>query len=97
MTTCPQCTAKTAKGNRCRRTTCKYAPYCASHAAYRVAPSRIDGAGRGALAVRDLKKGDTIGSYTIATVKQTEAEFKKKSQVAGPRTQPRSKITITQP
>ena len=35
----------------------------------------IDGAGRGAFAVHDFKKGGTIGSYVIATVKQTEAEF----------------------
>ena len=51
-------------------------PFCAAHKAYRVGPSEIDGAGRGAFAVRDLKKGSTIGSYVIATVKQTEAEFR---------------------
>ena len=73
---CLQCIAKTAKGEQCKRTTCRWAPFCASHKAYRVGPSEIDGAGRGAFAVRDLKKGDTIGNYTIATVKQTPAEFK---------------------
>jgi len=77
MTTekCPQCTAKTAKGEQCKRTTCRYAPFCASHKAYRVAQSNIPNAGRGAFAARDLKKGSTIGSYIIATIKQTEAEF----------------------
>ena len=78
MTTekCPQCTAKTAKGEQCKRTTCRYAPFCASHKAYRVAQSNIPNAGRGAFAVRDLKKNSTLGSYIIATVKQTPAEFK---------------------
>ena len=75
MTTCPQCTAKTKAGDRCKRTTCRYAPFCASHKAYRVAQSNIPNAGRGAFAVRDLKKGDTIGSYVIATKRQTEEEF----------------------
>ena len=77
MTTekCPQCTAKTAKGEQCKRTTCRYAPFCASHKAYRVAQSNIPNAGRGAFAVHDMKKGGTIGSYVIATVKQTPAEF----------------------
>ena len=76
MATCPQCTAKTKAGDRCKRTTCKWAPLCAARKAYRVAPSKIYGAGRGAFAVRDLKKGGTIGSYTIATAKQTEAHFR---------------------
>ena len=75
MMTCPQCTSTTKTGDRCKRTTCKWAPFCASHKAYRVGPSEIDGAGRGAFAVRDMKKGSTIGSYVIATVKQTEAQF----------------------
>ena len=51
----------TKAGDRCKRTTCRYAPFCASHKAYRVAQSNIPNAGRGAFAVRDLKKGDTIG------------------------------------
>ena len=77
MTTekCPQCTAKTAKGEQCKRTTCRYAPFCASHKAYRVAQSNIPNAGRGAFAVHDMKKGDTIGSYVIATKRQKKAEF----------------------
>ena len=79
MTTekCPQCIARTAKGEQCKRTTCRYAPFCASHKAYRAAQSNIPNAGRGAFAVRDMKKGDTIGSYVIATKRQTEAEFLK--------------------
>ena len=73
---CPQCTGKTKANERCKRTTCKWAPFCASHRAYRVGPSNIDGAGRGAFAVRDLKKNSTIASYVIATVRQTEAQFR---------------------
>ena len=78
MTTerCPQCIGTTKAGDRYRRHTCKWAPLCAAHKAYRVGPSEIDGAGRGAFAVRDMKKGTTLGSYVIATVKQTEAQFK---------------------
>ena len=71
----PQCTATTKTGDRCRRHTCRYAPYCASHKEYRAAQSNIPNAGRGAFAVRDLKKGSTIGSYIIATKRQNEAEF----------------------
>ncbi len=73
---CPQCTGTTKAGDRCKRATCKYAPFCAVHKAYHVGPSEIPNAGRGAFAVRGLKKGDTIGSYIVATVKQTPAEFK---------------------
>ena len=72
---CPQCIATTAKGIRCLRTTCRYAPFCASHKAYRVAQSNIPNAGFGAFAVRDLKKGSTVGSYVIATKRQKKAEF----------------------
>ena len=78
MTTekCPQCIGNYESWGRCSDGPCKFAPFCAAHKAYRVAPSKIDGAGRGAFAVRDLKKGGTIGSYVIATVKQTEAQFR---------------------
>ena len=72
----PQCTATTKAGDRCRRTTCFYAPFCAVHKAYRAAQSNIPNAGRGAFAARDLKKGDTIGSYVIATKRQNETEFR---------------------
>ena len=75
MATCPQCTAKTKTGDRCRRTTCRYAPFCAVHKAYRVAQSNIPNAGRSAFSVRDLKKGSAIGSCSIATKRQNEAEF----------------------
>ena len=75
MEKCMQCTATTKTGDRCRRHTFRYAPYCASHKAYRVAQSNIPNAGRGACAVRDLKKGSTVGSYVISTKRQTEEEF----------------------
>ena len=73
---CPQCIAKTAKGEQCKRMTCKFAPYCASHRAYRIGTSTIPGAGRGGFAARPLKRGDTIANFTTATVKQSPAEFK---------------------
>ena len=73
---CPQCTATTKAGARCRRTTYRYAPsFCASHKAYRVAQSNIPNAGRGAFAARNMKTGGTIGSYVIATKRQNKAEF----------------------
>ena len=73
---CPQCIARTAKGEQCKRTTCRYAPFCASHKAYRIDTSAIPGAGRGGFAARPLKRGDTIANYTTATVKMSPAEFK---------------------
>jgi len=73
---CPQCISTTAKGDRCLRTTCRYAPFCASHKAYRIDQSTIPGAGRGGFAARPLKRGDTIANYTTATVQQSPAEFK---------------------
>ena len=76
MTTCPQCTANTKAGDRCRRHTCRFAPFCASHKAYRIDQSTIPGAGRGGFAARPLKRGDTIANFTTATVKQSPAEFK---------------------
>ena len=74
---CPQCISITAKGEQCKRTTCRYTPYCASHKAYRIDQSPIPGAGRGGFAARPLKRGDTIANYTTAiTLKQSPAEFK---------------------
>ena len=79
MTTerCPQCIAIKANGEQCKRSTCRYTPYCASHKAYRIDQSAIPGAGRGGFAARPLKRGDTIANYTTATtLKQPPAEFK---------------------
>ena len=76
MATCTRCIGTTKAGDRCKRTTCKWAPFCAAHKAYRVGPSEIDGAGRGAFAVRDLKKNGTIATYVVATIKQMEAQFR---------------------
>ena len=74
---CPQCIAKTAKGEQCKRMTCRYTPYCSSHKAYRIDTSTIPGAGRGGFAAKPLKRGDTIANYTTAiTLKQSPAEFK---------------------
>ena len=73
---CPRCIAITAKGEQCKRTTCRYAPFCASHKAFSVGQSTIPGAGRGGFAARSLKRGDTISNYITATVKQSPAEFK---------------------
>ena len=76
MQNCPQCIAGTAKGEQCKRTTCRYTPFCASHKAYRIDQSTIPEAGRGGFAARSLKRGGTIANYTTATVKQSPAEFK---------------------
>ena len=73
---CPICIAKTAKGEQCKRTTCRYTPYCFSHKAYRIDTSTIPGAGRGGFAARPLKRGDTIANFKTATLKQSPAEFK---------------------
>ena len=75
MTTCPQCTAKTKTGERCKRTTCRYAPFCAAHRAFAIDESTLPGAGKGIFASRPLKRSGTIGDYTIATIKQNETEF----------------------
>ena len=72
---CPRCTAQTKGGERCKRTTCRYAPFCAAHKAFRVDESTIPDAGRGIFATKQLRRGDTIGDYTIATVDQSEDEF----------------------
>ena len=75
MATCPQCTGTTKTGGRCRRTTCKYAPFHAAHKAFRVSDSTLPDTGKGAFATRVLKRGETVGDYTIATLAQTESEF----------------------
>ena len=75
MATCPQCTAKTKTGERCKRTTCRYAPFCAAHRAFTIDESTLPGAGKGIFASRPLKRSDTIGDYIIATTKQNETEF----------------------
>ena len=75
MATCPQCTAKTKTGERCKRTTCLYAPFCAAHRAFTIDESTLPGAGKGIFASRPLKRSDTIGDYTIATIKQNETKF----------------------
>ena len=75
MATCPQCTGTTKAGGRCRRTTCKCAPYCYAHTALLVGDSTIPDAGKGVFAARALKRGGTVGDYTIATVAQAESEF----------------------
>ena len=72
---CPQCEATTRAGTRCKRLTCKYAPFCVSHKAFYVAQSTIPGAGRGGFAARALQRGDTIGNYIVATVRQSRDEF----------------------
>ena len=75
MATCPQCTGTTKTGSRCRRTTCRYAPFCAAHKAFQVGDSTLPDTGKGAFAARALKRGETVGDYTIATRAQTELEF----------------------
>ena len=73
----PQCTATTEAGDRCRRTTCRYASFCAAHKAYRAATVEHPKRRPWCLCrARAPKKGGTIGSYAIATQRQNEAQFK---------------------
>ena len=66
---CLQCSAKTKSQMRCKRTTCKYLPYCYTHLksikGVVVKPSTLPGnAGDGLFAVKKFKTGDKILDYT---------------------------------
>lgn len=77
---CPVCKfkikTKGAASRQCKRTTCKYAPYCYSHRAFEVKKSDIPGAQNGGFAARDIRKNEVISDYTIATVKETPADYR---------------------
>ena len=72
---CLRCTATTKQGTRCKRTTCKYSPFCASHKAYYVAQSTIPNSGRGIFAAKNSRRNQTIGNYTKAAIKRTQDGF----------------------
>ena len=61
---CLRCTATTKQGTRCKRTTCKYSPFCASHKAYYAAQSTIPNSGRGIFAAKNLRR---VRSRTVCT------------------------------
>ena len=71
-----RCTATTAQGTRCKRTTCKYSPFCASHKAHYAAQSTIPNSGRGIFAAKKRRRNQTIGDYTKAVIiKRSEDAF----------------------
>ena len=53
-------------GERCKRTTCRYAPFCAAHRAFAVDESTLPGAGKGIFASRPLRRSGTIGEVVKA-------------------------------
>ena len=63
---CGQCTATTAKGNRCRKRTCR-SGLCWQHlkrdSGLRIRPSGVPGAGLGLFAAAEFKRGDVIAPY----------------------------------
>ena len=65
---CMQCSAQTKNETRCKRTTCKYLPYCYTHLksikGVVVKPSAIPNAGDGLYALKKFKPGDKILDYT---------------------------------
>ena len=64
---CAQCSAQTVAGHQCRRTTCKYLPFCHSHLksilGLRIADSRILAAGSGLFATRAIPNGTEFPYY----------------------------------
>ena len=64
---CIQCKAITSRKRRCKRTTCKYGPYCFQHTrsieGVEIKKSKLPGAGLGLFATRKHKKGSRISSY----------------------------------
>ena len=66
---CIRCKAKTknGRGPRCKRSTCKYGPYCFQHTrsieGVEIKKSKLPGAGLGLFATRDFKKKSKISSY----------------------------------
>lgn len=61
---CNRCRSRKRDGQRCTRRTCKYGPNCWQHTrtkhGVRVARSKIQGAGMGLFATRDLPRGSRI-------------------------------------
>ena len=72
---CKRCIANTKKDTQCKRTKCRYAPFCAAHRAFNVGESTIPGVDKGLFATSNIKQGETLGDYTIATVRQNETDF----------------------
>ena len=68
-TPCQRCIAIKKDGQRCKNMTCKWSPMCYVHRQVIVKESTIPDAGQGGFARVDLKKGTTIGRYTVGTIK----------------------------
>ena len=58
---CKRCIATSkSTGSRCKRATCKFAPFCWSHSPVEVG---LGSFGRGLIAKRDMKKNQVIANY----------------------------------
>lgn len=66
---CTRCTAQTRRGTRCRRSTCKFSPYCHSHSPVRVGPGRW---GNGLIAKRDIAHNEIIANFLACPETETE-------------------------
>jgi hypothetical protein len=80
--TCQQCLATSERtGEQCKRTSCRYLPYCSQHTKSKlgleVKPSTIPEAGNGLFAVKNFHKGDKISEYIgrILTKSQIDALY----------------------
>lgn len=77
---CVRCEAVKPNGERCRKTTCKYARMCWLHTRQKkglaVRKSRIYGAGDGLFATRVIPKGSLIDEYKGEQI--TPSEYKKR-------------------
>lgn len=75
---CAQCAAKTAKGAQCKRTTCKFMPYCTqhiqTHLGVRVDSSKALPGEDGLFATRSFAKGDMIAPYAGQHVTDDQVE-----------------------
>jgi len=74
-TPCERCTATKKDGTRCKNMTCKWSPTCYVHRQIDIKDSTLPNAGRGGFARKDLKKGDTVGRYTVGTHKMTQQQL----------------------
>lgn len=64
--TCARCTAKNERGERCKRSTCKYGPFCWQHMRIKrglvIKPSKT-GFGDGLFTIRPIREGTPIVEY----------------------------------
>ena len=71
-TPCDQCTATKKNGDRCKRKTCKWSPFCHQHKLVDVKQSTIPNAGDGVFAKNDIKPKTVLANYKVGTTKLTK-------------------------